>query len=97
MAIDAIILNEADNVATAVQEIKAGKSAIVLHGRVLSRFALQENIPYGHKFTVRPVRCGENILQYGKIVGRATADIGPGCHAHVHNIENLLVRRDINK
>lgn len=97
MAIDAIILNEADNVATAVQDLKTGQEAMVRLGRELNRIMVRENIPYGHKFAVRSVRSGENILKYGEIIGRATTDIGAGCHAHVQNIESLRGRGDLRK
>jgi len=97
MAIDAIVLRAADNVATAVQELKAGQEAVIRLDRELSRIRLQDDIPYGHKFTVRPVRRGEDILKYGEVIGRATSDIGAGCHAHVQNIESLRGRGDLRK
>jgi altronate dehydratase small subunit len=97
MAIDAIVLNISDNVATAVQELKVGQEATVRLNRELSRIVIKEDIPYGHKFTVRSVRKGEEILKYGEVIGRATADIGAGCHAHVQNIESLRGRGDLQK
>jgi altronate dehydratase small subunit len=97
MGIDAILLNEADNVATAVQDLKAGQEAMVRLGRDLNRIIVRENIPYGHKFTVRPIVIGENILKYGEVIGRATANINAGCHAHVQNIESLRGRGDLKK
>jgi altronate dehydratase small subunit len=97
MAIDAIVLNAADNVATAVQDLKAGQEASVRLDRNLSKLAIKEEIPYGHKFTVRPVRKGEEILKYGEVIGRATSDIGAGCHAHVQNIESMRGRGDLKK
>jgi altronate dehydratase small subunit len=95
MAIDAIVLHETDNVATAVQTLKAGQEASVRLGRDLRSFTLQDDIPYGHKFTVRPVVRGDEILKYGEVIGRATADIEAGRHAHVHNIESLRGRGDL--
>ena len=95
MAIDAILLNPADNVATAVQDLKGGQKAAVRRERTLDRVAVAEDIPYGHKFAVRKVSKGEDILKYGEVIGRATADIGAGCHAHVHNIESLRGRGDL--
>ncbi|MDR3588820.1 MAG: UxaA family hydrolase [Negativicutes bacterium] len=97
MAIDAIVLRGADNVATAVQELKAGQEAAVRLDRELSRMIIREDIPYGHKFAVRAVRKGEEILKYGETIGRATADIEAGCHAHVHNIESLRGRGDLRQ
>lgn len=97
MAIDAIILHQEDNVATAVQDLKATQEAIVRLNQELSRIKLEEDIPYGHKFTVRNVKSGENILKYGEVIGRATMDIKAGCHAHVQNIESLRGRGDLRK
>lgn len=95
MAIDAIALHTTDNVATAVQELKAGQEAAVRIDHEVHPIILQEDIPYGHKFTLKTVHFGENILKYGEIIGRATKDIGVGCHAHVQNIESLRGRGDL--
>jgi altronate dehydratase small subunit len=97
MAIDAIVLHATDNVATAVQKLKAGQEAVVRLERQLSRIVIRENIPYGHKFTVRLVQKGTEVLKYGETIGRATADIEAGCHAHVQNIESLRGRGDLRK
>ena len=97
MAIDAILLHAADNVATAVQDLKAGHSAAVRLGQDLVQCTVAEDIPYGHKFAVRAVRRGEDILKYGEVIGRATVDIGAGRHAHVQNVESLRGRGDLRK
>jgi altronate dehydratase small subunit len=97
LAIDAIILREVDNVATAVQDLKAGQEAVMRLDRELKRIVVAEEIPYGHKFAVRPIRSGENILKYGEVIGRATREIGAGRHAHVQNIESLRGRGDLGK
>lgn len=95
MAIDAIVLNRADNVATAVQDLKEGQKAAVRLERVLNNIDIGEDIPYGHKFAVRFISKGEDILKYGEVIGRATANIGAGYHAHVQNIESLRGRGDL--
>lgn len=97
MAIDAIVLHSIDNVATAVQDLKAGQKAIVRLGRDLNHVLLMEDIPYGHKFSVRAIVKGEDILKYGEVIGRATDSIKSGCHAHVQNIESLRGRGDLSK
>jgi altronate dehydratase small subunit len=97
MAIDAIALDKRDNVATAVQDLDAGAEASVRLERDLLRVRLRENIPYGHKFAIRPIRPGEDILKYGQVIGRATADIQAGGHAHVQNIESLRGRGDLRQ
>lgn len=97
MAIDAIILNDADNVATAVQDLQPGQEAVIRHNRELCRLTVSEAIPYGHKFSVRRIMRGEDIIKYGEVIGRATADLATGCHAHVQNIESLRGRGDLVK
>lgn len=97
MAIDAIALHSTDNVATAVQDLKAGQRAMVRLGREMNEFVMEEDIPYGHKFAVRAIRKGEDILKYSEVIGRATADIRMGCHAHTQNIESLRGRGDLQK
>jgi|SRR5680860_700938 len=97
MPIDAIVLHAADNVATTVQDLKAGQKAIVRLERDIQYVILQEDIPYGHKFAFRSICQGENILKYGEVMGRASANIQAGCHAHVQNIESLRGRGDLQK
>lgn len=97
MAIDAIILNSADNVATAVQDLKAGQQAKARLGRDIKHVVLAEDIPYGHKFTTKHISKGDTIIKYGEIIGRSTAEIESGCHAHVHNIESLRGRGDLRE
>ena len=29
---------------------------------------------------------GENIVKYGEVIGKASANIGKGNHVHVHNV-----------
>lgn len=93
--IDGIILNETDNVATAVQVLTKGQMARVRRNREEVEISIVEDIPYGHKFAVRDVTAGEDILKYGEVIGRATQNIASGSHAHVQNIESLRGRGDL--
>lgn len=97
MAIDAIVLKDVDNVATAVQNLTKGQTAQTRLDRELIAIEIGQDIPYGHKFAFRDIKCGEDILKYGEVIGRATADIPKGTHAHVQNIESLRGRGDLQK
>jgi len=97
MAIDAIILDDSDNVATAVQDLQPGQQAVARCHRELRHIGIAESIPYGHKFAVRRIGRGEDILKYGEVIGRATADIEAGCHAHIQNVESLRGRGDLER
>lgn len=92
---DAIVIHEKDNVATALRDLEAGATASVGTGEHVAEMRLDAAVEFGHKFAVRPIAAGENIVKYGEIIGRATAAIAPGEHAHVHNIESLRGRGDL--
>jgi len=95
MKIDAIIIHERDNVATALRDIEAREKVHFALGEELKELFLRDRIPYGHKFAVREISKGEEIIKYGEVIGRATENIGAGEHAHVQNIESLRGRGDL--
>lgn len=91
MVREALILNEKDNVATAIRQLVCGENISFSeeNGVILS-----QDIPFGHKFARRDIAPGENIIKYGEIIGRATSLIKRGEHIHVHNVEGLRGRGD---
>jgi len=91
---NAIVLNERDNVATALCEIRSGERISVRNGEE-REIEVTQDIPFGHKFAIREIQKGEHIIKYGEIIGRALADIRKGEHVHVHNIESLRGRGDL--
>ena len=95
MEIDAIMIKERDNVATALRDIQPKESAVIGIGDREKQALVKEYIPYGHKFAAKDIRKDANILKYGEIIGRATQNIASGTHVHVHNIESLRGRGDL--
>ena len=94
MAFDALIINGEDNVATALRDIHPEEKVRATVGTIEKVIVVRETIPYGHKFAIRDIAEGENIIKYGEVVGRATRFIGGGFHAHIQNIESLRGRGD---
>ena len=47
-------------------------------------------IPRGHKFALRDIAAGENIIKYGMPIGRATRGIRKGEHVHTQNMKTNL-------
>ena len=70
-----IQIHPSDNVAVALENLKAGENAGVI---------LREDIGRGHKFALRPIRNGENIVKYGMPIGTAKADIASETRAAVY-------------
>ena len=95
MKIEAIVINEKDNVATALRDIRTGETISVGLGDRTKKILIINTIPYGHKFAIKDISKGENIFKYGEIMGRATQDIAVGAHAHTQNIESLRGRGDL--
>ncbi len=48
------------------------------------------NLSDGHKYALRDIAAGENIIKYGNPIGHATADIKVGEHIHTHNMKTNL-------
>jgi len=93
--IDAVMLTEADNVATALRDLAQGEEARVGVGERIFLVPVRQGIAFGHKLAVTDIRSGDAIRKYGEVIGRATRDIPSGTHAHVQNVESLRGRGDL--
>lgn len=82
MAKASIIINPLDNVAVALRDLKKGE----VHEGV----ELCEDITKGHKFALRAIKKGEEVIKYGSSIAYATRDIPAGAHVHTHNVHTNL-------
>ena len=48
------------------------------------------NLENGHKYALRDIAAGENIIKYGNPIGHATQEIKKGDHVHSHNVKTNL-------
>jgi altronate dehydratase len=87
-----IVISERDNVATALEALEAGQ---VIGGP--SPFTVHEQIPRGHKVSMRPIPAGESVIKYGNPIGVATTAIAQGVHVHTHNVASGRGRGDLPK
>ncbi|RPI49736.1 MAG: hypothetical protein EHM56_11925 [Chloroflexi bacterium] len=81
----AIVIDARDNVATAIQDLKAGDCVEMEGGAVF----LVSDVPFGHKFALIDIPRGGTVIKYGTWIGRATAAIPRGAHVHVHNVADI--------
>jgi altronate dehydratase small subunit len=93
----AIVINEKDNVATLIADVKTGDPVIVRIGDKEEKMTVTQDIKFGHKFAVKSIDAGDEIIKYGEVIGRATNPIAVGEHVHIHNIESLRGRGDIKE
>ncbi len=90
----AVVINEKDNVATAVAPMKKGSTvSIEVQGRS-EKIKLLSDIPMGHKFALRGIDKGADVIKYGEPIGMTTAAIAKGEHVHVHNVVSHRGRKE---
>ena len=80
-----LIINEKDNVAVAVDDIKKGDQLKAGSEEIISK----NDIKTGHKIALRKIIKDNNIIKYGIIIGIASADIEKGEWVHTHNVEDI--------
>lgn len=75
-------INDKDNVAVALEELKKGE--------IIDNIKLLDDIPFGHKVLLNDLKSGENIIKYGNPIGHLTIDCKKGEHIHEHNLKTNL-------
>lgn len=80
-----------DYVGVAVEDIPDGKSVtgVYMDSEKTMQVKSRSNIPLGHKISVRDIKKGEHIVEYGEVIGEATKKIRAGDHVHIHNLKTL--------
>lgn len=91
----ALVIKSKDNVATAIQDIPAGKTAVVGVDEGTITVKVHQGIDLGHKFAIKDIAEGEDVIKYSCVIGRATRGIKIGEHAHIQNMESLRGRGDL--
>ncbi len=77
-----IKINDKDNVAVALCNLPKGQIA--------EGITLVSNVPKGHKFALKNIVKGQDVIKYGSPIGVATQDILAGEHVHTHNVATKL-------
>ncbi|MDE6637286.1 MAG: altronate dehydratase family protein, partial [Muribaculaceae bacterium] len=81
-----IKINPSDNVAVAISALQKGNE-VNIDGVT---FSLQSDIPAGHKFALKDIKEGENIIKNGLPIGHAKHDISLGSFLDDHDIKTNL-------
>lgn len=77
-----IVIHHNDTVGVALEPLLAGD--------YVNEVTLLDDIPQAHKFALKDIKEGEDIIKYGLPIGHAITDIKKGQHVHVHNIKTNL-------
>jgi altronate dehydratase small subunit len=81
-----------DNVATVLTEVSPGKVKL-LGDASFPQLEASTKVPVGHKLALRDIKSGEDIIKYGVVIGRATADIPKGAWVHLHVMKSIYDQR----
>jgi len=93
---DALVMDAADAVATALDDLSAGTTLPPTEGTpVDAPLEVREDVPFGHKIALRRIDAGDEIRKYGEVIGRATVAIEAGEWVHTHNCESTRGRGDL--
>jgi altronate dehydratase small subunit len=82
------LIDEKDNVATAVADCGAGDELTVKFKGKESHYACNQNMPFGHKIAIVDIKKGQKIMKYGEAIGSASQDINKGDWVHTHNVKD---------
>lgn len=79
-------INNADNVAVALEDLKAGESLTVNESDII----VSDDIPMGHKIALTDIDENANVIKYGYPIGHTTAAIKAGNWVNEKNVKTNL-------
>jgi altronate dehydratase small subunit len=88
------LINDKDNVITALADMAAGEEVKVRRKGEEMIYRCNQDIPFGHKIAIENIKKGDKIIKYGEPIGSATQDIRKGDWVHTHNVRDDYVVLD---
>ncbi|MCY0869497.1 MAG: UxaA family hydrolase, partial [Firmicutes bacterium] len=93
MNVAVMLLHEADDVAVALRDIRAGE--VVATGRAGTApggtaLAVVQDVARGHKIALRALAQGQVVRKYGASIGRTKIPVAAGEWVHTHNLATGL-------
>ncbi|SDC83682.1 altronate hydrolase [Terribacillus halophilus] len=83
-----ILLHKNDGVAVALRDIHNGEAILI--DELSKSITAIEDIPKSHKFAVKTIAQGDDVLKFGYSIGVATEAITEGSWIHTHNLKTGL-------
>jgi altronate hydrolase len=79
-----VIINEGDNVAVMLEDVKEGEAINLSEGEIITA---RSDIPYSHKVAVADIKAGGYVYKYGEVIGAVKEDVRKGDWIHTHNLD----------
>ncbi len=86
-----MIINEKDNVGTALEALRSGAEISVKVRGHVEKMTVLSDVPMGHKLALRDIEKGETVIKYGEPIGQSTSRISRGEYVHVHNVVSQVL------
>ena len=92
MQINALMMDNNDNVVTCMTEVKAGEQVNYMKDDKVCSLVAEDDIPFCHKIALQDIPKGGQVIKYGESLGEVSEDIGTGHWIAEHNL--FSVSRD---
>lgn len=86
MNINALLMDERDNVVTCVAAVSKGSQIVYQKAGEMYTLTAEDDIPYCHKAALEDLSQGVEVRKYGEMIGQTTAPIAKGCWVSHENI-----------
>ena len=95
----ALKVADADNVATVFADGTTAGTVVCVRDRAGNESLVTAlgDIPYGHKIAIADIAVGQTIVKYGESIGVASREIAVGDYVHVHNLDSMRGRGDLEQ
>ena len=95
----ALMHEKEDDVAVVIADVAAGDEVetVTLNGEAMGTVKAAENIPLGHKISLRDMAAGQEVIKYGRAIGKTRQDIAKGAHVHTQNVVSIRWETSIDE
>ncbi|WP_303801695.1 UxaA family hydrolase [Alicyclobacillus macrosporangiidus] len=85
-----LIHRQGDHVGVATRDIEANEvvTGVYMDDNSTVELVARSAIPLGHKIALVALAEGDDVIEYGQVIGRTTQPWQPGDYVHTHNIRS---------
>lgn len=89
MKINALMMDETDNVVTLVNDVPKGEIVYYQVGDQILSVKTEEDIPYCHKIALKDLDAGDDVIKYGESLGKLTEAVKRGAWISEKNLKSV--------
>jgi len=87
-----MVLDPADDVATALRPLSAGEWVQIQGQKQTLSIQALEDIALCHKLAMHPLAAGQPVRKYGEVIGFTLQAVAAGEHVHIHNLKSARAK-----